>query len=92
MWPTLHFASFLAAAVLAWTSAARAQDGNFNFGSVERMASDLAAKPFKEPASTGDEMKGLSYDHYRALRPHKDTALWREGKGSPISSTSTTRA
>jgi glucans biosynthesis protein len=81
MRPALHFASLFAVALLAWMPSALAQDGNFNFGSVEQMASDLAAKPFKEPAATSDEMKGLSYDHYRALRPRKDTALWREGKG-----------
>jgi glucans biosynthesis protein len=81
MRPALSFASLLAVVLLASMPSALAQDDSFNFGTVEQMASDLAAKPFKESASTGDEMKGLSYDHYRALRPHKDTALWREGKG-----------
>lgn len=76
-----YFVFLLAVAVLAWMPSGHAQNGNFNFGSVEQMAADLAGKPFKEPPSTSDEMKGLSYDHYRALRPRKDTALWREGKG-----------
>jgi glucans biosynthesis protein len=72
---------FAAVALLAPMSSVFAQDGGFDFGTVQQMASDLAAKPFKTPESTSDEMKKLSYDHYRALRPRKDTALWREGKG-----------
>lgn len=71
---------FVAGLTLAMPPA-RAQDGGFNFGPVEQMASQLAASPYKESASTNNEMKNLDYDHYRALRADKDTALWREGKG-----------
>ena len=75
-----RLAPFLAATLLLAASVARAQDADFNFGSVEAMAQKLAASPYKETPSIDGEMKKLSYDHYRALRPRKDTALWREGK------------
>jgi glucans biosynthesis protein len=75
-----RLAPFLAASLLLAASVAQAQDADFNFGSVEAMAQKLAASPYKETPSIDGEMKKLSYDHYRALRPRKDTALWREGK------------
>jgi periplasmic glucans biosynthesis protein len=75
-----RLAPFLAASLLLAASVAQAQDNDFNFGSVEAMAYKLAASPYKEAPSIDGEMKKLSYDHYRALRPQKDTALWREGR------------
>jgi periplasmic glucans biosynthesis protein len=57
---------------------ARAQEAPVTFAVIEQMAAKLAAAPYKEPPSIGGEMKQLSYDHYRAIRARKDTALWRD--------------
>ena len=59
---------------------ALAQENALSFAAVERMASKLAAAPYKEPPSIGGDMKKLDYDHYRAVRAHKNTALWRDSK------------
>jgi periplasmic glucans biosynthesis protein len=70
----------LLSAILLTPWAAAAQDGAVSFATVEQMASKLAAAPYKEPPSIGGDMKKLDYDHYRAIRAHKNTALWRESK------------
>src|SRR5882672_3183081 len=60
-------------------SAAWAQSAPATFASVEAMAAKLAAEPYKQPASIEGDMRRLTYDQYRALRPRPDTALWRDG-------------
>jgi glucans biosynthesis protein len=57
-----------------------AQEPALTFAAIEQMAASLAATPYKASPSIGGDMKQLSYDHYRAIRASKDTALWR-GKG-----------
>ena len=77
----LRLPLFLAASLLLVAPFAQAQDNDFNFGSVQAMAYKLATSPYKEVPSIDGEMKKLSYDHYRALRPRDDKALWGDGKG-----------
>ena len=45
------------------------------------MAAKLAAEPYSQPASIEGDMRRLTYDQYRALRPRPDTALWRDSNG-----------
>jgi glucans biosynthesis protein len=54
-----------------------AQTG-LSFAAIEQMAADLARAPYREPPSIGGEMKTLGYDHYRAIRSQRNTALWRD--------------
>jgi glucans biosynthesis protein len=80
-WGGMRFTAHLALLVCLLLTSARsagwAQDAA-TFASVEAMAAKLAAEPYKEPASIEGDMRRLTYDQYRALRPRPDTALWRE--------------
>ncbi len=83
-WAGMRFTAHLALLVCLLLTSARsagwAQDAA-TFAAVEAMAAKLAAEPYKEPASIEGDMRRLTYDQYRALRPRPDTALWRESNG-----------
>src|SRR5260370_4454917 len=77
---TAHLALLACLLLTSARSAGWAQDAA-TFAAVEAMAAKLAAEPYKEPASIEGDMRRLTYDQYRALRPRPDTALWRESNG-----------
>ncbi len=78
--PLALLAAALLPLALALSPPTRAQpaETGLTFAAIEQMAANLALAPYREPVYIGGEMKGLSYDHYRAIRSHKDTALWRD--------------
>jgi periplasmic glucans biosynthesis protein len=77
---TAHLALLVCVLLISARSTGWAQDAA-TFASVKAMAAKLAAEPYKEPASIEGDMRRLTYDQYRALRPRPNTALWREGNG-----------
>ncbi len=74
-----HLALLVCLLLTSARSAGWAQDA-VTFASVEAMAAKLAAGPYSQPASIEGDMRRLTYDQYRALRPRPNTALWRDGK------------
>ena len=77
--PQWHaFARHLAAGVFAFLPLLAAA---FNFEDVAERARDLAANPYRMPASQlAPELRELDYDAYRDIRFRPDHALWRAEK------------
>jgi periplasmic glucans biosynthesis protein len=70
----LPLASIAAPGLLA---SARAQPALFDRSVVRQMARDLAGKSFKAPDNKlPDNLEGLDYDRYRAIRSLPERALW----------------
>ena len=74
-----HLALLVCLLLISARSTGWAQDA-VTFASVEAMAAKLAAEPYSQPPSIEGDMRRLTYDQYRALRPRPNTALWRDGK------------
>ena len=74
-----HLALLVCLLLISARSTGWAQDA-VTFASVEAMAAKLAAEPYSQPPSIEGDMRRLTYDQYRALRPRPNTAPWRDGK------------
>ncbi len=62
-------------------SPALAQSALFDRSVVRQMARDLASKAFKAPDNKlPDNLKGLDYDRYRAIRFSPEGSLWHGEK------------
>jgi glucans biosynthesis protein len=53
----------------------------FDFNKVAQRAKQLAADPYRKPASNlPKELQGLAYDQYRDIRFNPDKSYWRDAK------------
>jgi glucans biosynthesis protein len=52
----------------------------FGFDDVAQRARELAAQPYRKPASLPRELQELDYDHYREIRLRPEAARWRNAK------------
>jgi glucan biosynthesis protein len=76
---------YIACVLIVGASAATAQEKSdtgidFPSGYVEKLAADMATRPFATPANVADEWAKLIYDQYRDIRFRGERAVWR-GQG-----------